>query len=112
MNRSASPIRSVVMPLAVMGMAMALPAGFDVVQPRVAEQVIQSTVDRAEMLVDSFAESARDLCGVTAAIVTDGPTLPVDPTDGFFLPQVDAPVTTSLAAPQRHLIDLPPPADC
>ena len=97
------------MPLAVMGVAMSLPAGLEAMQPRVAEQVIQSTVDRAETIVDSFAESARDWVGVSVALVSSSQLIPVDPADSFLLVVVDPPVFGPLSLPQRHLIDLPPP---
>jgi len=97
------------MPLAVMGVAMSLPAGLQAAQPRVAEQVVQSTVDRAETLVDSFTESARDFVGVSVALVSSSHVIPVDPAAGYTLSWTAAPVVDPLACPSRHLIDLPPP---
>lgn len=98
------------MPLAVMGVAMSLPAGPAAMQPQVAERVIQSTVDRAETIVDSFTESARDLVGVSVALVSSSQVIPVDSSDSFLLVPVDPPISGPLSLPQRHLIDLPPPA--
>jgi len=110
MHRQPRPIRSLVVPLAVMGVAMSLPAGLDAAAPRMAEQVVQSTVDRAETIVDSFAESARDLVGVQIALIGSSHVIPVDPADSFAVVSPAAPCPGPRSLPQRHLIDLPPPA--
>lgn len=112
MNERARAFRSVALPIAVMGLAVAAPAAVPAVT---ADMIVEQTVRRAEALTQQLTESARELCRATqvaspAADLT-GPPIAELPRAAAALA---APAGVSLPPIDRcllQLIDLPPPAN-
>ncbi len=107
MNDRYRTCRAVILPLAVVSMAMVMPAA-----PVSAEQVIDQTVRRAESITTQITQTVRDLCGdQVAPVFADRAIEPIA------LPQTDdvsfiaPPVAEDRPAPAvlPTLIDLPPP---
>lgn len=116
MNRTASTLRALIMPVAFVGLAIAAPEGL-AVSGSVAGQVVEHTVGRAEALSGQLSLAVRQLCQ------NDQPSAPMPANLGTPAPLADdQPIVacsaiSALITPARRLgnqslINLPPPTDC
>ena len=115
MNRRRTGFQAVLLPVAVMGMAVAWPSGVEA-GPLTADQWVQCTADRAELLAGQLATTARQwwrdsqpqpqAADIPALDGDPGP-LAADPIARITIP-AERPASLT-AGPGLTHIDLPPP---
>lgn len=98
------------MPLAVVGLAVAMP-----VAPLSAGEVVDHTVRRAESISSQLTQSARQLCSIdsvapAASLRREAFVAPPAPVEPHAVGHTAAPPSAAPHLPT--LIDLPPPTDC
>lgn len=120
MDEHGTTIRSLVMPLALVGLAVSMPAGAAPVRAEVADQVVQTTVDRAEAFAGQLSQVARrwidsrdyePVLPVVASVETFAPSLPIPSADPAIARIASQPLPGPVAdlSDRPQLIDLPPP---